>query len=75
MIKIKDERIEIEGSGEEIAKEFALIAAYLIESFEKKSGKLFTPDEILSAGVMLLTPDEILSAGVMLLEREVKDND
>ena len=62
MIKIKDEHIEIEGSSGEIAKEFALIAAYLVETFEGKSGKLFTPDEI-------------LSAGVMLLEREVKDND
>ena len=62
MILIKDDSIEIEGSGEEIAKEFALIAAYLVETFKGKTGKLFTPDEI------LLT-------GVMLLEREVKDND
>ena len=62
MILIKDDSIEIEGSGEEIAKEFALIVAYLVETFKGKTGKL-------------LTPDEILLAGVMLLEREVKDND
>ena len=62
MIKIKDGNIEIEGSSGEIAKEFALIAAYLVEAFKRKTGKLFTPDEI-------------LLAGVMLLEREVKDND
>ena len=54
MILIKDNNIEIEGSGEEIAKEFALIAAYLIESFKKKSGKRFTPAEILLAGATLL---------------------
>ena len=58
MIKIKDGHIEIEGSGEEIAKEFALIAAYLIESFEKKSGKLFTPEEILLAGATLLEKEQ-----------------
>ena len=54
MILIKDNNIEIEGSSGEIVKEFALIAAFLIESFEKKSGKLFTLEEILSAGATLL---------------------
>ena len=54
MIKIKDERIEIEGSIEEVTIEFTLIAIHLVEIFEKKSGKLFTPNEILSAGVTLL---------------------
>ena len=62
MIKIKDDSIEIEGSVEEVTKEFTLIAIHLIETFEKKFGKLFTPAEI-------------LSAGVTLLNREVKDND
>ena len=54
MIKIKDDSIEIEGSVEEVTKEFTLIAIHLIELFEKKSGKLFTPNEILSAGATLL---------------------
>lgn len=58
MILIKDNNIEIEGSAGEIAKEFALIAAYLIESFEKKSGKLFTPVEILLAGATLLKKEQ-----------------
>ena len=62
VIKIKDDSIEIEGSVEEITKEFTLIAIHLIEIFEKKSGKFFTPAEI-------------LSAGVTLLNREVKNND
>ena len=62
VILIKDDSIEIESSVEEITKEFTLIAIHLIEIFEKKSGKLFTPAEI-------------LSAGVTLLNREVKDND
>ena len=58
MIKIKDESIEIEGSVEEVTKEFTLIAIHLIELFEKKSGKLFAPNEILSAGVMLLGKED-----------------
>ena len=62
MILIKDDSIEIEGSVEEITKEFTLIAIHLIELFEKKSGKFFTPAEI-------------LSAGATLLKKEVKDND
>ena len=62
MILIKDDNIEIEGSGEEIAKEFALIAAYLVETFKGKTWKLFTPDEI-------------LLAGATLLKREVQNND
>ena len=82
MIKIKDERIEIEGSGEEIAKEFALIAAFLVETFKKKSGKLFTPEEILLAGVMLIEREvnSVAEAvkmakdlfGIMGVEAEIK---
>ena len=58
VIKIKDESIEIEGSVEEVTKEFTLIAIHLIEIFEKKFGKLFTPAEILLAGATVLEKEQ-----------------
>ena len=58
MIKIKDKSIDIEGSAEEITKEFTLITMHICKIFEEKSGKLFTPNEILSTGVKLLEKED-----------------